>query len=82
MSLFENDMPLIGYTVIMNSSQLKIYSLKTERTKHTLRFGSPVVKFKTSYSSKSNRMLVLLQEGLLKIFNLLTMEQEFSIKTI
>ena len=58
--LFENDVPLIGYTLGSNNSQIKIYSMKSERPKHILRFGSSVIKFQTSYTSKSNNMIVLL----------------------
>jgi hypothetical protein len=62
---------------------LKLYSLRDDTTKHILRFGSQILKFQTSetHQGEQNRLLVLLSEGQLKIFNIQTMEQEMSIRT-
>lgn len=58
-----------------------MYSLRIDKSLHVIRFNSPVIKFQTNVHSTSNQMIVLLQEGLLKIFNLQTLDQEQSIKT-
>lgn len=47
---------------------------------HIYRFGSPILKFKTNCMSNSNKLLVLLSDGFLKIFNLMSLEQELSLK--
>lgn len=69
---------------------MNIYSLKADKTVHILRFGSPVIKYQTNTSASSsnldpaplkNLLFVLLQEGLLKIFNMHSMDLEYSIKT-
>jgi len=64
-------------------AMLKLYSLRDDTTKHILRFGSLILKFQTSetHQGEQNRLLVLLSEGQLKIFNIQTMEQEMSIRT-
>jgi len=53
-----------------------MYSLRIDKSLHVIRFNSPVIKFQTNVHSTSNQMIVLLQEGLLKIFNLQTLDQE------
>ena len=59
--------------------------MKTDQTIHILRFGSPIIKFQTNSNfgndATKNHLFVLLQEGLLKIFNMHSMEQDISIKT-
>ncbi|CDW73531.1 UNKNOWN [Stylonychia lemnae] len=79
--VYDNMTPLVAYTTIQNQSMLKIYSLKCDRSLHVLRFNSPITKFQSSQNSQTNQLIVLLQEGLLKIFNLKTLEQEISLKT-
>jgi hypothetical protein len=46
--IYENKTPLIGYVLGSNSTQLKIHSLRGEKTLHILRFGSPIIKFLTN----------------------------------
>lgn len=79
--VYDDMTPVVGYTSVSNTCALKIYSLKCDRTLHVFRFNSPVVKFQTNTNSISNQLIILLQEGLLKIFNLATLEQEISLKT-
>lgn len=63
-----------------NPCLLKVYSLHSHKTLHVIRFNSPVLKFQTNVNSASNQMIVLLSEGLIKVFDLQTLEQEQSIK--
>ena len=43
--VYDNEAPLIGYTTTQNEDMLKIYSLKSDKSLHILRFGSAVIKF-------------------------------------
>ena len=74
--IYDQMTPLVGYTLRTNSCLLKMYSLRIDKSLHVIRFNSPVIKFQTNVHSTSNQMIVLLQEGLLKIFNLQTLDQE------
>ena len=58
--IYEDEIPLVGYVLNSNNSQLKIFSVKNEKTKHVLRFGSKILKFQTNFESESNKMLILL----------------------
>ncbi len=44
-SIYENEVPLVGYVLSSNNAQLKVFSVKNDKTKHILRFGSPIIKF-------------------------------------
>jgi len=88
--VFDHLAPLVGFTSAFQTSSLKLYSLRADKTIHIFRFASPIVKFLTcldvqsttlSEEASNKPLIVLLQEGLLKIFNLQTMEQEMSIRT-
>lgn len=58
-----------------------MYSLKSESAIHVWRFGSPLLKFKTSIKNPSNKVIVLLSEGQLQVINLKSMSQEVVIPT-
>jgi hypothetical protein len=47
--VYDNEVPLVGYIISANNTQLKIFSVKNEKTKHIFRFGSPVIKFQSNY---------------------------------
>jgi hypothetical protein len=81
--VFDQVAPLVAYVQANAPAMLKLYSLRDDTTKHILRFGSQILKFQTSetHQGEQNRLLVLLSEGQLKIFNIQTMEQEMSIRT-
>ena len=81
--VFDQVAPLVAYMQANAPAMLKLYSLRDDTTKHILRFGSQILKFQTSetHQGEQNRLLVLLSEGQLKIFNIQTMEQEMSIRT-
>lgn len=75
----ENKTPVIGYVKSSFPSNLVVYSLKTETAIHIWRFGSPILKFKTSLKNTANKVIVLLREGLLQVMNLKSMNQEVAI---
>ena len=74
-------MPILGFVKSSHPCNLTVYSLKTETAIHVWRFGSPIIKFKSSIKNPSNKAVVLLREGLLQVINLKSMSQEVIIPT-
>jgi len=58
--VFDHQAPLVGLVSQSQSQVLKIYSLKSEKTVHVLRFCSPIAKFQAKLSCSSPQMIVLL----------------------
>lgn len=58
-------LPVIGYVKSQHPCNLTIYSLKKESAIHIWRFGSSIVKVKSSTSLHSNKAIVLLREGII-----------------
>ena len=46
--VFDQAAPLVGYSQMNAPAILKLYSLREDKTKHILRFGSQIIKFQTS----------------------------------
>jgi len=78
--VYDHFAPFLGIKKFTNEDMLKLYSMKEDRTVHVLRFTAPVIKFQSTRSSK-NKLLVLLQDGNLKLFSLVSLEQEYVVKT-
>ena len=63
--VYEGHLPILGFVKSSHPCNLTVYSLKTETAIHVWRFGSPIIKFKSSIKNPSNKAVVLLREGLL-----------------
>ena len=79
--VFEGQLPIIGYIKSCQPNDLILYSLKIESAIHIQKFGSAIMKFETSLPNVSNKLIVLLREGVLKIISLKTMSAEVNIPT-
>jgi len=75
-NLYEDQAPLIGYIKSTSPCILTTYSLKNETAVDIQRFGSPILKFSTPLKNEFNKMTVLLQEGMIKVYDLRTMTVE------
>lgn len=69
----EGQLPVVGFVQSTQPCNLVVYSLKSETSIHIWRFGSSILKFKSSLKNTSNKVVVLLREGILQVMSLKTM---------
>mmetsp|Transcript_18745 Transcript_18745/g.28779 ORF Transcript_18745/g.28779 Transcript_18745/m.28779 type:complete len:221 (-) Transcript_18745:2122-2784(-) len=62
-------------------SVLTVYSLKKETAVDIQRFGAPILKFCTPQLNHSNKMTILLADGLIKVYDLREMKIELNLGT-